>query len=313
LNAAITVLGVIIAIVLMFAEKLIPVVHSDSQLLISVLLLVLTFQFTQILQELALDLKLNELAETSSTLNSLGSERKLVSELVQKVALVQQSHEERARAAGVKLFSPTYSEQRRILTEQTKRILTRAVREVTDLHDGEFKTYFWSCDVLKDAVQNMRRTLIGVSPLVTTDIDWWECPNGKEFLKVNMEALSAQKEIIRIFVVRDNQTDQDHAMLKKHTEAAKEIYTISESELSRKGFRSRYEAMAVVDDTLLFMARTGNRNEHYDCNEFSVNPTQIQERTKELRRIKDAAQIFPPPAPSKSVQAEVQQTRGRES
>jgi hypothetical protein len=293
LNGLAAVITIGCALAVFFAEKKILVQGDDAKVLLAGLLVVITFQVSQVLQTLALDVKLGAVAETASALHDLGEERKFLDDLVQKVALVLHAHDERCkRAKNVSQASKT--RQHEILSRQLERILNQAAAYINDLKDGEFHTYFWSCRILIEQVRTMRTRLIGLSPLVTTDREWWTCPDAKEFLKANAEAIKKKKQIIRIFVYNDSTEEKLREFLPLHAPATTELYFIHERKLAEAGFPSRPEAVAVVDDVLLFTADTGKPALKYDQNVFSVNPEQIRERLAELEKIKRAATRYSP-------------------
>jgi hypothetical protein len=287
-NYVFTVVGIVVALLtLAFGEQTINASHLHF--LFAVVLLILTLQITQVLQALILDNKLSEFSEIAHALDRLGDDRQLVEDLVHNLALVQTQHELRCKAAGIRSDSPTFLEQRRLLNERNRELLRGAVDNAKELMEGKFHTYFWSCRVLHQAVEKMRSRIIGLSPLVTTDDDWWTCPDGKEFLKINGKVKTQDKEVIRIFVYRPEQKAQLETLLATHSHATSQLYSIEEQRLKDAGFGDRHEAVAIVDDTLLFRADTGKWTQQYDRNRFYVHPERIREQQERLLKIMESA------------------------
>ncbi|MEA2691297.1 MAG: hypothetical protein QOJ16_684 [Acidobacteriota bacterium] len=136
---------------------------------------------------------------------------------------------------------------------QRLRVIEEANHYLQRISAGQFETYFWSCNVLTNAVSQMPpqgEGLLGLSPWSSTDKDWWRTKDGRDFLEANTLARKKGCKVRRIFAskpAKDSKTGKNSDLaqtLRHHHELGFEVRLLLTEE--------NLEAMAVVDDWLSF-------------------------------------------------------------
>lgn len=266
-NIIITIVGLILSFVAVYTDNILSAQLTDpgSRLIATLIFILITLQLTFVLQQVELIVSINKSSNLEKRLRTLGSDREFLEDLIRSTVEVKQS------------ANPIILDRKRVLLQEY-------VRKMGELSKGKFETYFWNCNILATAVQNMQHELIGLSPWSRTDADWWSIGDGKAFFEINKRAVERNKSITRIFVYKDGEMDSLKAEMRRHVNIGVRVYYVSESDLIRAGFKP-LDAMAVVDNRLAFWGETNDKLRHPDRNFFSVDPEEIKQTNDLMRRI----------------------------
>ncbi len=185
------------------------------------------------------------------------------------------------RAREVQAKQPRIAIQRR-----KENILAWAADQMEALCSYDFESFFWKCNVLEGAVEEMEESgsgLLGVSPWLSTDEEWWTTPEGVKFFEANKRAHDRGCRVRRIFVCNESIDGSLKASLKRHHDSGFEVRILKESEWPKS--LGEIEAMAVIDGWIAFRGATQKNEMQCSYNKFTTNPDRVRRRGEKLEKL----------------------------
>ena len=263
---------------------------AEQRFIIATLLFLVTVIFTQYLQGLEIENRIeNQLEQLKSQIETIEQNisslavkhSELIPEVKKTINAVSRTETLLSECPGCRNYLEELIQlsgsvikswgSNQIMKEQLITQLRQAVRKAEDLSKGRFETYFFELEnYLRKRVEGMKKYLVGMSRWEIDERWWIGHPEGERFFKANEEAIKRGCDIYRVFLCKELTPSLAETM-RKHKSIGVRVYFITPEKLP-KGVRP--EDGAVVDGEFAFYSKTDGQDQVF-LNKYSFNRDDI--------------------------------------